>query len=127
MLGRGGRFERACGLKERAEDGADIGVLSDVLSDDIARSGEDSFGIGELALGRDKGLRLVLRISVHGLREDALCERLKAALLRDISARLSLLFIRRVEIFEAGLLIACADSLLEPWRELALLLDRFED
>ncbi len=119
--------EHAFLLERLAHAGADLRALRDRLGDDVPRTRERGLRVGDVLrrVHERRGLRE--RIPRVGLREDALRERLEAALPRDHGARAALGLEGQVQVLERGLDPAPLDLRAQRGRQLSLAIDLRED
>jgi len=122
--------EEPLALEDLAHVTADVGMMRDRLSDDVARPGQRrvDIGHGELVVCvlANELTGLHAWIAIVGLLENPIGQRLEPAttgLLRTCSA---LLPIRKVEVFELGARLAPLDGLAKLRCQLALALNRLE-
>ena len=86
-----------------ADERANVGALGDHLGDDVARAGERRLHVGDLFLGVDERRGLGRGIADRRLLQDALGERLEAALACDHGPGAPLRFVGQVEVLEPDL------------------------
>ena len=119
---------RGAGLvEERAQLGAQVGVLGDLLRDDVARAGERGLGVGDLLRLVDVGRGDLLWGEGRLLGEQVGGERGEAALAGDLGAGAALGAVGQVDVLEAGERLAGLDLRAELVGKEAALLERGED